>query len=85
MNNDFHQFQKYQNNNEYQFINSMFFGEKKNETISQVKNISQEQEVKIENNKGIKAEEKLDINSFDNAVDVGNSLLSMIRILTTGI
>ena len=33
MNNDFHQFQKYQNNNEYQFINSMFFGAKKKETI----------------------------------------------------
>ena len=32
MNNDFHQFQKYQNTNEYQFINSMFFGTKKKET-----------------------------------------------------
>ena len=33
MNNDFHQFQKYQNTNEYQFINSMFFGAKKKEII----------------------------------------------------
>ena len=46
--------------------------EKKNETISQVKNISQEQEVKIENNKGIKAEEKLDINSFDQLLKICN-------------
>ena len=46
--------------------------EKKNETISQVKNISQEQEVKIENNKGVKAEEKLDINSFDQLLKICN-------------
>ena len=46
--------------------------EKKNETISQVKNISQEQEVKIENNKGIKAEEKLNVNSFDQLLKVCN-------------
>ena len=32
MNNDFHQFQNYQKNNEYQFINNMFFGAKKKET-----------------------------------------------------
>ena len=32
MNNDFHQFQNYQKINEYQFINSMFFGAKKKET-----------------------------------------------------
>ena len=32
MNNDFHQFQKYQRFNEYQFINNMFFGAKKKET-----------------------------------------------------
>ena len=31
MNNDFHQSQNYQNSNEYQFINSMFFGSKKTE------------------------------------------------------
>ena len=46
--------------------------EKKNETISQVKNISQEQEVKIENNKGVKAEEKIDINSFDQLLKICN-------------
>ncbi len=46
--------------------------EKKNETINQVKNISQEQEVKIENNKGVKAEEKLDINSFDQLFKICN-------------
>ena len=46
--------------------------EKKNETISQFKNISQEQEVKIENNKGVKAEEKLDINSFDQLLKICN-------------
>ncbi len=46
--------------------------EKKNETISQVKNISQELEVKIENNKGVKAEEKLDINSFDQLLKICN-------------
>ncbi len=46
--------------------------EKKNETISQVKNISQEQEVKIENNRGVKAEEKLDINSFDQLLKICN-------------
>ena len=46
--------------------------EKKNETISQVKNISQEQEVKIENNKGIKAEEKLNVNSFDRLLEICN-------------
>ena len=46
--------------------------EKKNETISQVKNISQEQEVKIENNKGIKAEEKLNVNSFDQLLKICN-------------
>ena len=33
MNNDFHQLQNYQKNNEYQFINNMFFGAKKKETI----------------------------------------------------
>ena len=33
MNNEFHQLQKYQKINEYQFINSMFFGAKKKETI----------------------------------------------------
>ena len=32
MNNEFHQIQKYQKINEYQFINSMFFGAKKKET-----------------------------------------------------
>ena len=32
MNNDFHQCQNYQNINEYQFINNMFFGAKKKET-----------------------------------------------------
>ena len=32
MNNDFHQIQNYQKINEYQFINSMFFGTKKKET-----------------------------------------------------
>ena len=32
MNNDFHQLQKYQKYNEYQFINNMFFGAKKKET-----------------------------------------------------
>ena len=46
--------------------------EKNNETISQVKNISQEQEVKIENNKGIKAEEKLNVNSFDQLLKICN-------------
>ncbi len=46
--------------------------EKKSETISQVKNISQEQEVKIENNKGVKAEEKLNINSFDQLLKICN-------------
>ncbi len=46
--------------------------EKKKETISQVKNISQEQEVKIENNRGVKAEEKLDINSFDQLLKICN-------------
>ena len=33
MNNDFHQLQNYQKINEYQFINNMFFGVKKKETI----------------------------------------------------
>ena len=33
MNNEFHQSQNYQNFNEYQFINNMFFGAKKTETI----------------------------------------------------
>ena len=46
--------------------------EKKSETISQVKNISQEQEMKIENNKGIKAEEKLNVNSFDQLLKICN-------------
>ena len=46
--------------------------EKKNETISQVKNISQEQEVKIENNKQINAEEKLNVNSFDQLLKICN-------------
>ncbi len=50
----------------------IIMNEKKNETISQVKNISQEQEVKIENNKGVKAEEKLDINSFDQLLKICN-------------
>ncbi len=45
---------------------------KKNETISQVKNISQEQEVKIENNKGIKAWEKLNVNSFGQLLKICN-------------
>ncbi len=46
--------------------------EKKNETISQVKNISQEQEVKIENNKEIKAGEKLNVNSFGQLLKICN-------------
>ncbi len=46
--------------------------EKKNKTISQVKNISQEQEVKIEKNKGITAEEKLNVNSFDRLLKICN-------------
>ncbi len=46
--------------------------EKKNETISQVKNISQEQEVKIENNKEINAEEKLNVNSFHQLLKICN-------------
>ena len=33
MNNEFHQSQNYQKFNEYQFINNMFFGAKKTETI----------------------------------------------------
>ena len=33
MNNDFHQNQNYQNTNEYQFLNNMFFGAKKKETV----------------------------------------------------
>ena len=33
MNNEFHQLQNYQKFNEYQFINNMFFGAKKTETI----------------------------------------------------
>ena len=33
MNNEFHQPQNYQKFNEYQFINNMFFGAKKTETI----------------------------------------------------
>ncbi len=46
--------------------------EKKNETISQVKNISQEQEVKIENNEEINAGEKLNVNSFDQLLKICN-------------
>ncbi len=46
--------------------------EKKNETISQVKNISQEQEVKIENNKEINAGEKLNVDSFDQLLKICN-------------
>ncbi len=46
--------------------------EKKNETISQVKNISQEQEVKIENNEGIKEGGKLNVNSFDQLLKICN-------------
>ncbi len=46
--------------------------EKKNELISQVKNISQEQEVKIEKNKEIKAEEKLNVNSFSQLLKICN-------------
>ncbi len=42
----------------------------KNETISQIKNISQEQKIKIENNKEIKVEEKLNVNSFDQLLKV---------------
>ncbi len=45
---------------------------KKNETISQVKNISQEQKVKIESNKGIKAEGKLNVNSFGQLLKICN-------------
>ena len=33
MNNEFHHSQNYQKFNEYQFINNMFFGTKKTETI----------------------------------------------------
>ena len=33
MNNELHQSQNYQKFNEYQFINNMFFGAKKTETI----------------------------------------------------
>ncbi len=50
----------------------IIMNEKKKETISQVKNITQEQEVKIENNKGIKAEEKLNVNSFNQLLKICN-------------
>ena len=46
--------------------------EKKNEKIIQVKNISQAQEVKIENNKEIKAKENLNVNSFDQLLKICN-------------
>ncbi len=52
--------------------NQIMANKKKNETISQVKNISQEQEVKIEKNKEIKAEEKLNVNSFDQLLKICN-------------
>ncbi len=44
----------------------------KSETISQVKNISQEQEVKIEKKKGIEAGEKLNVNSFGQLLKICN-------------
>ena len=50
----------------------IIMNEKKNETISQVKNISQEQELKIEKYKRTKAEEKLNVNSFDQLLNLCN-------------
>ena len=44
----------------------------KNETISQIKNISQEQKLKIEKDKVIKAGGKLNINSFDDLLIICN-------------
>ena len=44
----------------------------KNETISQIKNISQEQKLKIEKDEGIKAGGKLNVNSFDDLLIICN-------------
>ena len=44
----------------------------KNETISQIKNISQEQKLKIEKDEGIKAGGKFSVNSFDDLLIICN-------------
>ena len=44
----------------------------KNETISQIKNISQEQKLKIEKDEGIKARGKFSVNSFDDLLIICN-------------
>tara|TARA_B100000963_G_scaffold330865_1_gene321240 strand:- start:3142 stop:4809 length:1668 start_codon:yes stop_codon:yes gene_type:complete len=44
----------------------------KSETISQIKNISQEEKVKIEDEKKIKAEDRITINSFDQLLKICN-------------
>ena len=44
----------------------------KNETISQIKNISQEQKLKIEKDEGIKARGKFSVNSFDDLLVICN-------------
>jgi len=44
----------------------------KNETINQIKNISQEQKLKIEKDEGIKAGGKLNVNSFDDLLIICN-------------
>ena len=50
MNNDFHQYQNYQNTNEYQFINNMFFGAKKKETTKVDDTTSKDLELVTKNN-----------------------------------
>ena len=44
----------------------------KNETISQIKNISQEQKLKIKKDEGIKARGKFSVNSFDDLLIICN-------------
>ncbi len=44
----------------------------KNETISQIKNISQEQKLRIEKDEGIKARGKFSVNSFDDLLIICN-------------
>ncbi|MDC3065577.1 DNA polymerase III subunit gamma/tau [Candidatus Pelagibacter sp.] len=61
------QFKKKRQNNEL-----IVEDEIKSESISQIKNISQEQKLKIEKDEGIKAGGKLNVNSFDDLLIICN-------------
>jgi sigma-B regulation protein RsbU (phosphoserine phosphatase) len=82
MNNDFHQFQNYQKINEYQFINSMFFGAKKKETTKIDDTSSKDLELVTKMNQEFA--KSLDLKeTLNNSLElIKMNLRSMLKLLT---